>query len=223
MNDSFPSVSMSNQRDLHALRVDYSKHELLESDTAGDPVEQFARWFEDARQCGAREPNAMTLATVGADGAPSARVVLMKDLDSRGLTFFTNYQSRKGRELEQNPKAAAVFFWEPLERQVRIEGPVQKVSREESAAYFAMRPREARIGAWASAQSRVIASRDELDRRARELNDQFPGDVPLPDAWGGYRLTPTVIEFWQGRPSRLHDRIRYTKTASGWTIERLSP
>lgn len=217
----------STQRELHSLRVDYRKGELLESDVAADAIDQFSRWFDEAKQAGLREPNAMTLATADASGAPAARIVLLKDFDRRGFSFYTNYESRKARELAANPRASLVFFWEQIERQVRIDGTVEKVSREESQAYFDIRPRNARVGAWASQQSATLASRDELESREKQLNTQFRaqfGDaVPLPDHWGGYRVIPTAIEFWQGRPSRLHDRLRYTRVDGVWKIERLSP
>ena len=206
-------------------RVDYGRGKLEERDLAPDPIEQFRTWFAEATAAGIAEPNAMTLATADASGVPSARVVLLKVIDPRGLAFFTNYDSRKGRELAENPRAALCFFWQPLERQVRIEGTVEKVDRAESEAYFAARPRQAQIGAWVSQQSRPITSRAELERLEAELQQRFAGvAVPLPDYWGGYRVVPHAIEFWQGRPSRLHDRLLYTRSENGdWTIRRLSP
>jgi len=217
----------STQRDLHALRVDYGLSELVEANVAADAIEQFARWFQDAKMNRPGEPNAMTLATADASGAPSARIVLLKDFSARGFTFYGNHESRKGSDLDANPRAALVFFWPVLERQVRIVGTVTRVSRGESKAYFDIRPRGARVGAWTSAQSRVVASREALEARDREFDEQFRkqfGDaVPLPDHWGGWRLAPESIEFWQGRPSRLHDRLRYTCDGNQWKIERLSP
>src|SRR5262245_27454283 len=198
--------------------------DLRESDADPDPVRQFQRWFDAAVAAGLPEPNAMTLATCTADGVPSARIVLLKICDERGLAFFTNYRSRKGRELANNPRAALVFFWPALERQVRVEGRVELVSADESDAYFASRPVNSRLGAWASDQSAVIPSREELERKQRELEAQFPdGRVPRPPHWGGYRVVPDVFEFWQGRPSRLHDRLRYRRVEGRWVIERLSP
>jgi pyridoxamine 5'-phosphate oxidase len=209
----------------HDLRLEYGKARLLESDVLPDPVGQFQRWFDEARAVGIPEANAMTLATADASGRPSARVVLLKGLDSRGFSFFTNYDSRKGREIAANPRVSLCFYWQPLERQVRIEGTVEKTSREESEAYFRTRPLEAQIGAWVSRQSEVIASREELERRQAELAARFAGaPVPLPDFWGGYRVVPESVEFWQGRPGRLHDRLRYERSAAGaWVIRRLSP
>lgn len=198
---------------------------LRRVDLNADPIRQFEEWFQQALAANIPEPNAMTLATATPDGQPSARIVLLKGCDARGFTFFTNYESPKGRELDANPRAALVFFWPTLERQVRVTGRVAKVTRAESEAYFHQRPVEHQLGAWASHQSQVLATREELDRRFEEMRRQFAGQtVPLPPYWGGYRLWPEVIEFWQARPGRLHDRFRYTRQANGgWKIERLSP
>jgi len=208
-----------------SLRREYTLGELTESQVLPDAIDQFSRWFADAEAAGLVEPNAMTLATADAGGVPSARVVLLKSFDARGFVFYTNYTSRKGRELTANPRAALCFYWQPLERQVRVEGTIERTTREESEQYFHSRPRAAQIGAWASDQSNVIGSREELERRDAELNARFgDGPVPLPDCWGGFRVIPRVVEFWQGRLSRLHDRLRYTRSAGGgWVIERLSP
>ena len=207
------------------LRIDYGRGRLDEADVAADAVEQFGRWFADARAAKVPEPNAMTLATADAGGAPSARIVLLKSFDARGFTFYTNYESRKGRELAANPRAALCCFWQPLERQVRIEGTVEKVGRAESEAYFCSRPRQAQIGAWVSQQGAPLTSRAELERLEAELQARFgEGPIPLPEYWGGFRVVPTAIEFWQGRPSRLHDRLIYTVAEAGrWDVRRLSP
>ena len=221
---------------LQDLRQSYDVPPLNPADLAGDPFEQFAAWFAAAQESGIREPNAMTLATADATGAPSARTVLLKAIDdanhpTRGLVFYTNYGSSKARDLADNPRAALNFHWDETNhggqtvRTVRIAGSVQKVSAQETADYFQSRPRGSQLGAWCSHQSEVIASRDVLEIRQRELEAQYPGDtpIPVPPFWGGYRITPTRFEFWQGQTSRLHDRFRYTRADNGWQIERLSP
>ena len=206
------------------LRKDYSLAGLSEADAGDDPFALFHRWFNDTVAAELTDPNAMILATATADGTPSARAVLLKALDARGFTFFTNYDSRKGNEMEANPRVALCFLWHPLERQVRVEGTVEIVSAAESDEYFVKRPLGSRLGAWASPQSAVIAGREVLEKAHAELMAKFPdGDPPRPANWGGYRVLPTVIEFWQGRPSRLHDRIRFTRAPSGWVRDRLAP
>ncbi len=206
------------------LRKEYSGRPLDEAQVSADPIAQFQVWFDEAVAAGLREPNAMTLATVGPDGRPSARVVLLKSFDADGFVFFTNYASRKGRELDGAGGAALVFYWAELERQVRIEGDVARVDPAESDAYFASRPAGARLGAWASPQSQMIAGRAELDARLAEAAARFAGaEAPRPPSWGGYRLRPALVELWQGRPSRLHDRIQYRRAAPRWVIERLAP
>lgn len=204
-------------------RVGYERGALDERLLSPDPLVQFELWMGAAVEAGLREPNAMTLATVGEDGRPSARIVLLRGFDSRGFCFYTNYESAKGRELAANPRADLNFYWPELERQVRVAGVVERVSREQSAEYFATRPRGHRLSAWASRQSEVVASREALERALAEAEARFPGEVPLPDHWGGYRLRPDRIEFWQGRPDRLHDRIRYRLDGEEWRRERLAP
>ena len=205
------------------LRREYAAARLEETEVDPDPLRQFALWFDDARRAEVLEPNAMTLATATPAGEPSARIVLLKGVDDRGFTFFTDYRSRKGRELELNPRAALVFCWMELERQVRISGAVTQVSREESESYFRLRPRGSQLGAWTSHQSQVLPDRSTLERAFGEIAARIEGDVPLPPHWGGYRVLPDEIEFWQGRPSRLHDRLRYRLEQTEWRIERLSP
>ena len=210
--------------DLAALRRDYALATLEERDVDPDPIRQFERWFADAAAARVPEPNAMTLSTATRDGVPSARIVLLKGVDANGFAFYTDYRSRKGAELAENPLAALTFLWKEIERQVRITGSVSRVSVEESEAYFRTRPPGSRLGAWASHQSAVLASREELEARVQDVAGRFPdGDVPLPPHWGGFRVTPDEIEFWQGRPSRLHDRLLYRGGEGGWEISRLSP
>lgn len=207
------------------IRKDYMKQSLQESDVDINPFVQFNKWWNEALRSELEEVNAMTLATASASGVPSARIVLLKGVKDEGFVFFTNYTSSKGKELEENPRASLVFFWAPLERQICIEGLVEKVSAEESDEYFHSRPVESRIGAWVSSQSTVIAGREVIEANLAKYSEQFAGTtVPRPPHWGGYIVRPLSIEFWQGRPSRLHDRILYTLQEGGtWKIERLAP
>ncbi len=206
------------------LRKEYRLAALGEQDVDADPIVQFQRWFHEAQETKVIEPNAMTLATCTPDAYPSARMVLLKGVDARGFVFFTDYRSRKGTELTDNPHAALVFWWHELERQVRIVGAVQRITREESVEYFTSRPYGARVGAWVSHQSTVIPDRESLDARVEEMMERFrSGEVPLPDHWGGFRVLPEEVEFWQGRESRLHDRIAYVRESGRWARRRLSP
>jgi pyridoxamine 5'-phosphate oxidase len=225
-----------NESALSELRREYAVGGLDESDLAADPVEMFRRWMHDATVAGLHEPNAMVVATVSAQGVPSARMVLLKGMDARGFVFFTNYESRKAGELDENPACALLFPWHALERQVRIEGRAARLDDEESAAYFGTRPRGSQIGAWASPQSQVVGSRAELDERYAAAQARFgDGEVPRPPYWGGYRVAPEAVEFWQGRRGRMHDRLRYRRADldadvdagggrdAGWITERLAP
>lgn len=207
------------------LRREYSRAGLTEAGSHADPIEQFCRWFDEALDADLHEPNAMTLATATPGGRPSARVVLLKGFDERGFVFYTNYEGRKAREIEANPNCALVFYWGELERQVRVEGRVGRIPERESDAYFASRPRGSRIGAWASEQSRPAQSRDVLEERLRALEAEYDGrEIPRPPFWGGYRVEPEVVEFWQGRENRLHDRLVYRRSGGGvWERERLQP
>ena len=210
--------------DLAQLRVDYKRAAFRECDAAANPFDQFTRWFDEALAAAVPEPNAMTLATVDEAGKPSARIVLLKSVDARGFVFHTNYDSRKGRELAVNERAALLFFWPELERQVRVEGRIEQVDAAAADAYFASRPRLSRLGAWASPQSAPLPDRAALDAAFAQAEQRFPGeDVTRPPHWGGYRVVPVRFEFWQGRASRLHDRIEYRKDDKGWQIGRLAP
>ena len=212
-------------RSVADLRKEYTRSGLLESDAAPDPIDQFRRWFGEALEANLYEPNAMTLATATPDGKLSIRVVLLKGFDDKGFVFYTNYEGRKARELGRNPNCALTFYWGELERQVRIEGRAARVPDEESDAYFASRPRGSRLGAWASEQSRPVEDRAELERRLKELEEEYEGrEIPRPPFWGGFRVEPERMEFWQGRENRLHDRLLYSDFGGGaWKIQRLQP
>ena len=206
------------------LRKSYNLAGLRRADLEANPIRQFQKWLQQAIEAQLLEPTAMTLATTDKNGRPSSRMVLLKGLDERGFVFYTSYESRKARELEENPNAAIVFYWAELERQARVTGAASRIPRAESEAYFKTRPRGHQLGAWVSAQSEVIARRAVLEDRLKQFEQKYPNAVPLPPFWGGYVLAPVEIEFWQGRPNRLHDRFRYTKRADGnWLIERLAP
>lgn len=210
--------------DIGDMRRDFESEGLDRGQLDDDPVRQFELWFNDAREAGILEPNAMSLATTGSDLQPDLRTVLLKYFDQQGFVFYTNYGSRKARELEQNPRAALLFPWIGLNRQVIVQGEVTRVSKTESLRYFASRPRGSQLGAWVSQQSEVISSRGLLEQKVAEIKRKFgDGEVPLPSFWGGYRVVPQRIEFWQGRPSRLHDRFEYLRSHDGWTIQRLQP
>lgn len=217
-------MSQTKSQSIADLRIDYSHASLSEADSAADPITQFGKWFDEAIQAEVPEANAMSLATVGGNGRPSSRIVLIKQFDERGFTWFTNFESRKGHELSEHPYGALLFHWIALERQVRIEGKVERVSESESDAYFYSRPLRSRLGAIASAQSKPIANRDMLEAEYAKAEQEFGDNPPRPNHWGGYRLLPDTVEFWQGRRSRLHDRILYTLDAAGdWQRQRLQP
>lgn len=210
-------------KEIQNLRRQYSKSTLSASSVSKDPFKQFEKWFQDVLKSGFLEPNAMTLATATKAGKPSARIVLLKGIHDNGFVFYTNYKSKKGKEIEENPYGSLLFYWDKLERQIRIEGTIEKVSQKESEEYFNTRPYKSRVGAWASKQSSVIESRSAIVKEFLKYMMKFKNHVPLPDVWGGYRLIPDSFEFWQGRPNRLHDRVRYSKNKSSWKIERLAP
>lgn len=210
--------------ELAAARADYTRGGLVEGDLLPDPVAMFRRWYDEAHAAGVHEPNAMAVSTVDAEGRPSSRLVLLKGVTEEGFSFYTNTRSRKGLELAANPACALLFPWHPLERQVRVDGVAERLPQEEVDAYFAVRPRGSQIGAWASHQSRPVSGRDELAQEYAVLEERFEGvDVPTPEEWGGYLVRPEAVEFWQGRPGRMHDRLVYRRGGDGWRTERLAP
>jgi pyridoxamine 5'-phosphate oxidase len=212
-------------KDLGSLRNEYSKASLDVKNVSQDPISQFNKWFEEAVAAKVPEPNAMNLATVNENGRPASRIVLLKGIESYKFVFYTNYQSRKGKELDQNPACSLTFFWPELERQVRVEGIASRIDEKRSEKYFKSRPKGSQVGAWASPQSSVISDRALLEERAKQIEAKYKDEelLPKPNQWGGYEIEPLMIEFWQGRPSRLHDRILYTKDENGWQINRLAP
>lgn len=212
-------------RDIADMRMNYSKGYLTEDSVVSNPIEQFKEWFDTALKSKVIEPNAMIIATVGNDNIPSARTVLLKEIDPEGFLFYTNYTSDKANDISENANVSLVFLWKEIERQVRITGTAEKLSTDRSEQYFHKRPKDSQVGAWVSPQSTVIESRDVLEERKKEIETKYLNDdrLPLPDFWGGYIVKPTVIEFWQGRPSRLHDRLRYKLEDGEWKIERLAP
>ncbi|MFI5149745.1 MAG: pyridoxamine 5'-phosphate oxidase [Bacteroidia bacterium] len=213
--------------DIHShifkIRTDFGKHELDEKEVDSNPIKQFELWFKQALEAQVYDPHVMMVTTVGKDHKPSTRVMLLRNFEEKGFVFYTNYNSHKGTQARENPNACLTFFWPELERQVRVEGILEKQTEQESDLYFASRPRASKIGAWVSPQSHVISSRNELDAKFEDLEKKYGEDVPRPPHWGGFVLHPSQIEFWQGRPGRLHDRIRYSKTEGNWIIERIAP
>ena len=210
--------------DIASLRKEYKRGDLIESGIPNDPMQLFAEWFMEAGPMGIIEPNAMILSTVSHDGKPSSRAVLLKGIEAGSFVFFTNHESRKAKEIQQNPSVSLLFLWLEAERQIRIEGKAKRISPEESRAYFKTRPRESQLGAWASKQSAIIANREELEARFKEMEERFKDqEIPMPEFWGGYAIVPSSIEFWQGRIGRLHDRIVYEKNGDDWTTYRLNP
>ena len=214
---------MSSDKSISQIRREYGISNLSESSLKNDPLEQFKIWFDEALKSDFPDPNAMVLSTASLNGMPSSRVVLLKHYDNRGLVFYTNYESRKGKELSENPKASLLFFWDKLERQVRFNGRIEKITSAESEEYFETRDYTSKLGAWASRQSQTLPSRFTLMRNVVKIMAKYKNNVPLPEFWGGYRLIPEQIEFWQGRKSRLHDRFQFDKTADGWKVDRLYP